>query len=197
MAFAIPKIEYNVSMLVGDSTLGDGTISGFASVVGLTVGMFARGAGIPDNSTIGSIGSGSITLADGVLATSSNTDATYEFGTKIEFDFPPIEPNGEELENNASVSKSLAGVIQVSTNFVEANRKPKFSFISPSIYAQLDTFLRTFAIYGNSFRYYDDKTTTTYFDFELDSLKINPKKQFPKGVDTYIWEVTLPIRRVL
>ncbi len=76
-------------------------------------------------------------------------------------------------------------------------RKLAFSFLSPAVYALLETFLNTSAIYGDSFRYYDDKTTSTYLDWELNDLNVSPKKLAPRGVDTYVWEVPLTFRRVL
>lgn len=197
MAFAIPKLQYKNVTLTGNTTSGSGTIAGLTSTASLAVGMFASGAGIPVGATIGSLTSNSFTLAGGVLATATATGVSIDFGNEISFDYPPKEPKGEALEVNATQSESLSGVRQVSLNNIEAKRSLTFSFLSPAIYAQLDSFLKNHALLGSSFRYFEDKTLTTYVDYELDSLKTSPKKISPRGVDLYVWELPLTFRRVL
>lgn len=194
MAFAIPRIQYKNVDTTGD-TNSNTTVSNISDTSSLEVGMFVRGSGIPDGTTVAAIGANSVTLSQAATATASGV--SLAFGYEILFDFPPVEPNGESYDTKAVISESLSGVRQVSQNHVEANRNLKFSFLSPSLYTQVDTFLTAHGLTGKSFRYYPDKTLSSYTEYELDSLKVAPKKIAPRGVDTYVWEVPLKFRRVL
>ena len=196
MAFAIPKIEYLNQSIPGTTVLGSGVVSGLTSTALLQAGMFVKGTGIPTGALIGSLTADSVTLASGVLATVTGA-ATYDFGFAVEFDYPPKEPTGEYLDAKINASESLSGVRQTSLNYIEAIRKLIFSFLSPSVYVLLDSFLRNHALQGNSFRYFEDKTLTTYTDFELSSFKITPKKIASRGENAYVWEVPLDFRRAL
>ncbi len=197
MAFPIPRIQYNNVDTTGTTAISSGTISSMATVVGLTVGMFIRGVGIPTGATIGTVGTDYVVLALGVLCTANGAGIAVACGTEIAFDYPPVEPDGEILNTDSTQSTSLSGITQTSVNYVQGVRKVKFSFVSPTIYALLDTFLRTFALLGNEFRYYDDKTTDTYTTVELNTLKATPVKITSRSATTYVWEVPLELRRAL
>lgn len=197
MAFAIPKIQYSNYDSRGSTTLGGGTITGLDSTEDIEVGMFARMVGVPTGALVGSKTASTVTLASGVLATATGADLDVAFGYEIEFEFPPIEDSGENLETKQTTSESLSGLRQVAVNYIEGIRKLKFSYLSPTKYALVATFLENSALLGETFRYYADKTLTPYVEYELDSLKVAPKKLFPRGVDTYVWEVPLNFRRVL
>jgi len=197
MAFAIPRIQYKNVDTTGDITTGNGIISTIPDTTDIEVGMFVRGTGIPDGSLVASKTGTSVTLNAPNLATATTTGVSLSFGYEILFQFPPMEKNGEILETKANTSESLSGIRQVSVNYIEENRSLVFSFLSPAIYALLDTFLRSHALFGESFRYYEDQTLNTYKDYELDKFKVTPRKLAPRGVDTYVWEVPLAFRRVL
>lgn len=197
MSFEIPKIEYKNSTSIGDTTSGSGTISNISSTEDLEAGMFITGTGIPSGATVGTVSATSIDLADGAVCTATNSDITLTFGHRIEFDFPPKEPKGEARETKATISESLSGQRQVSVNYIEGTRSLTFSFLSPAIYALLQTFLDEHALLGETFRYYEDKTLSTYVDYELDTLKVDPKKIAPRSATTYVWEVPLKFRRVV
>lgn len=197
MAFAIPKIQYKNVDTTGDTTNGSGTISDIADTSDIEVGMFIRGTGIPTGALVGSVGANSVTLADSVQCTATAGDVALAFGYEIEFDFPPVEPNGEEYETKATISQSLSGVRQVSINSVEASRDLKFSFLSPAVFARVNTFLTTWALRGEAFRYYEDKATSSFVEYELDKLKFKPRKIAPRSESTWVWEVPLSFRRTL
>lgn len=197
MAFAIPKIEYKNGSTTGTVTSGSGTLSGLESTEDIEVGMFIAGTGIPAGATVESKTDTAVVLAGGVLATVSNASVDLSFGFKIEFEYPPKEPKGEQFETNATTSISLSGIRQVSINHIEGNRSPIFSFLSQSIYELMLSFLQNHALLGESFRYYENKNSAAYLDYELDTLKVEAKKIAPKGEDVYVWEVPLKFRRVL
>lgn len=197
MAFQIPKIEYKNVDTTGDTTNGNGTIANIPDTTGIEVGMFVRGTGVPSGATVGSKTASSVTLASGALCTVTDTGVAVEFGIKIEFEYPPKEPRGEKLNTNAVVSESISGVRQVSINHIEATRNPVFSFLSPTIKALMDTFLQTHACNGEAFRYHEDKTSSSYVSYELEDLKVEPKKIAPRSDSTFSWEIPLKFRRVL
>lgn len=197
MGHAIPKLQYLNTDTVGDTTIGDGTIGSIPDTTDIVVGMFARGTGIPAGATVGTKSLNAVTLAGGVLATANGAGVAVSFGYEVEFDYPPIEDGGEELSTNATTIESLSGIRQVAVNYVDGVRKFKFSFLSPTVYALLNTFLQSHALFGNSFRYYEDKTVSLYVDSELDSLKVTPRKISSRGANLYVWEVPLNFRRVL
>lgn len=197
MAFQIPKIQYKNLDTLGTTVSGNGTISAIADTTTILPGMFVRGTGIPVGATVGTVVSGSITLANSVLATANGTNTNIAFGFEVAFDFPPIETTGEILEGKNTTSESLSGIRQVAINYIEATRSLTFSFMSQATYLLMDAFLKTHALFGNTFRYYDDGSSVTYIEYEVSTLKSQPKKIAPKGEDTYVWELALIFRRAL
>lgn len=197
MGFPIPRIQYKNVDTEGDVASGSGVINDIEDTSEIEVGMFVRAAGVPSGALVGTVGANSVTLASGVLATASNGDTPIKFGFEVLFQYPPIEETGENLEPKSTVTEALSGIRQVAEHYLEGVRKLKFSFLSQSIYTLLDTFLRTHGTKGKAFRYYADQTLDAYVDYELDALKVVPKKIAPKGVEVYVWEVPLSFRRIL
>lgn len=193
----IPRIQYKNLLITGDTTSGSDTITNIADTTELQAGMFIRGVGIPSGAVIDIVSATSVTLLGGVQATITDTGVLISVGFEILFDYPPKELLGEILEPNNTVSESLSGIRQVSTNYIEGKRDLIFSFLSNSIYLLLKTFIESHALYGKSFRYYEEKTYNDYLDYELNDFKINPKKITSKGENVYIWEVQLKFRRVI
>jgi len=117
--------------------------------------------------------------------------------TVISFDFPASSGQAQpDLEAVKKESESLSGLRQTSLFYIEETRKLKFKFVSETIHAQLATFFKSWAAKGKSFRYYPDKTLGTYENVQWDSSKMQPKVIAPVGLDTYIYEVDIPVRRV-
>ncbi len=198
MSFPIPKIEYLNSTSQGTTVLNSGVITGIPDTSVLQVGMFVKGVGIPTGALIGTIDSiAQVTLASSVVATANGTAITLDFGFAIAFDYPPKEETGEILDSKNTSSESLSGVRQTSLNYIEAIRKPIFSFLTQTIYDSVDTFLKNHALLGNSFRYFEDKTLTVYTEYELATFKTTPKKITGKTATTYVWEIPLDFRRAL
>jgi hypothetical protein len=197
MGFAIPKIEYKNTSTIGSTTSGSGEVTNVGSVDNLEVGMFVKGSGIPAGATIGTIGVLGFTLANGALATATASDVALSFGLSIEFYYPPKEPNGGTLEPKKTVSEALSGVRQTSFSSLEETRALVFSFLPHALYLTFYEFLKTWGCKGKVFRYFEDKTLTTYTEYELDGSKITPKKIASKGVDVYVWEIPLAFRRVI
>lgn len=196
MPFNIPKLQYKNISLNGNTTNSSAVITSITDTSNLEVNMFVTGTGIPSQTKILSIDSATqITLDKN--ATATNVGTSLSFGFEIEFDYPPVEPSGEVLDAKERISVSISGVRQVSVDFIEARRKLKFSFLTETIKQKVDTFMQSHGLLGKEFRYFDDKTSITYQTFEINSLKYEPKKIAPKGVDVYVWEFSTEFRRVL
>lgn len=117
--------------------------------------------------------------------------------TEISFDYPPLGDDGDLLNSKAHVSESISGMRQVSIDYIAVERDLKFTFLSETIKAQLYTFFALHALYGKSFKYFDDKNGVDFVFYELDTLKFTPKRMQGVGENAYIWELPLKLRRVL
>ncbi len=197
MAFLIPKIEYKNAATTGDTTSGSGTVANVADTSKILAGMFVKGSGIPTGTLVGTVSSTSFTLASSVHASATAAGVALAFGFAIALDYPPKEPKGEILESKSTISESLSGVRQTSVSSTEGFREFVFSFLSPAIYALFNTWLTTSALLGDSFRYFEDQTSSTYVEYSLDTLKVTPVKVTSRSATTYVWDIPLKFRRVL
>lgn len=197
MAFPIPKIEYLNGSTTGTTTNNDGTISAVADLSKVQVGMDVAGVGIPAGAKVGSIGVNSFTLAGGVLATATGSGVTLTLKHVIDFDYPPIETKGPKVSAAESISTSISGKRQVSVNHIEEKRTLELSFLSPSIFSLVNNFMRNHALYGRPFRYFDDKLSGSYIDFELAVLDFDPDKIASRSATEFVWRVPVQMRRAL
>ncbi len=195
MAFAIPKLQYLNGTSTADTTSGDEVISSVADTTDVEIGMVITGAGIPTGTTVLSKTADTITMSADATATA--VAIAIAFSHQIEFDYPPKEKAGEKLKSSSTISTSLSGIQQVATNHIEGTRKVIFSFLSPTKYLLVKTFIEEHGIYGRAFRYFENKTVDSYVEYELEKLDVEPKKIAPKGEDIYTWEIPLEFRRVL
>jgi len=194
MGFAIPKIEYaNVTKTATTANLSP-TLTSIASTVQISAGMNVRGAGIQADTKV--ISTGPTTVLMDKNATAGAT-VSIEFYFPIEFDYQPIEKNGAQLDAKERVATSISGTRQTSIDFIEENRALVFSFITESIYLLMKDFFQDWALFGKTFRYYEDKTLTPFTDYELAEYKFTPEKVAPKSVSTFVWNVPLKMRRNL
>jgi hypothetical protein len=194
MAHAIPKIHFNQKSIVGNSTNLSATLTGVLSTVGLENGMVIEGTGIPANTSIVSFTSSTITMSN--QASANQTGATFSAYKKIEFDYPPIENSGERINPQERRNVSLSGITQTSIDHIEASRTLNFSFLSETKFQEIKAFFQTWAVYGESFDYFEDKTLTSFLTYEIKNFDFSPVKIAPKGTG-YVWAVPLQIRRVI
>ncbi|MFN8741539.1 MAG: hypothetical protein ACK5YR_16560 [Pirellula sp.] len=192
-AYAIPKIEWKNQSLTATRTGGSNTLTS-VTTTNIEVGMLIEGTGIPSGTTVLSKTVSTVVMsANAISPGTSSLDFLY----RISLQYPPIEPTGAKLNTNAQISESLSGVRQVSIYNIEEIRTLSFSFLTETIKNSFDTFLKTHGCFGQSFRYFEDATLTSFNTYELEELKPTPKKIVPKGLDQYIWEYGLKFRRVL
>lgn len=116
--------------------------------------------------------------------------------TEVTFTYPPAEDGPEELEPKDRVSVSIAGIRQVSVDYIEAIRKVKFSHLTEAQRSALQTFFLSHAYLGKSFKYFDDKDSADYVEYELTS-KFSPRRIAIAGENAYFYELPMTFRRVI
>ena len=102
----------------------------------------------------------------------------------------------EQLDVSENVLVSLSGQRQVQMNFVEASKKVKFMGLSEAKVDSLKSFFLTWACFGKSFRYYEDKDSSSYVTYELAELKFLPKRTGIAGENAFTYELPFKLRRV-
>lgn len=194
MGHAIPKIHYKVFSTTGDTTSGNPTITNILDTTNIEVGMLATGAGVPAGVTVLSKTSSTVVLSANASATASGV--SLEFYFKIEFSYPPIETAAEKYLPQERRSTSLSGLTQVSLDHTEGVRELNFAFLTAALFTEVENFYLNSARYGDSFRYFEDKTLSPYTTYELKNLDWLPQKS-PAGNATYKYAVPLVFRRVV
>lgn len=190
-AHAIPKIEWKNLSLTATRTGGSNTLTS-VTTTNIEVGMLIEGTGIPAGTTVLSK-----TVSTVVMSANASNPGTSSlaFLYRIEFEFPPIEKAGEQIDSKERQSVSISGKVQTSIDFIEAKRTLNFSFLSQALYESLKSFFITHGYAARPFLYYEDKTLGASVEYELSDLKFMPTKIVPKGFD-YVWSVVLKMRRV-
>lgn len=194
MGHAIPKIHWNIIETIGDLVDTSTTIDNIPDTSEIEVGMFVTGSVIPDGATVVSKTSTSVELS--IAATGDATEDTLEFFKILEFEFPPIEKRGEILKPQERRSVALSGQTQISIDHIEAERNMIFSHLQNTLYESFKTFYDTWAVYGETFKYFDDKTSANFETYELKNFDWVPEKIASRGTN-YVWAVPLQIRRVI
>jgi len=194
MAHAIPKIHYLISSITGDTTSGSDSVSNVSDTTAVQIGMYITGTGIPAGATV--LAKTSTTIQLSANATANGTTVALETFKKIEFDFPPIEKSGEKLNPQERRSVSLSGISQVSIDYIEGIRSLNFSHLTNTLYLAFKSFYDETAVYGESFRYFDDKTLTDYIAYELRSFDWDGQKIASRGTN-YVWAVAVQFRRAV
>lgn len=117
--------------------------------------------------------------------------------TAVVFDYPPKEDNGDRFDVVERIQTSVSGVRQVQVDHTEAVRPLKFSSVSETTKSELQTFFLTHGQYGKAFRYYENKDSASYEEYELKDLKFAPKRIGIRGENLYAYEIPLTLRRVV
>ncbi len=195
MAHNVPKIQYKNYSYNGTTAIASNIITAIADTSFIEAGMFVRGTGVPTGATVVSKTSSTVTFSG--TAAAANGTVSIDYGFEIVFDYPPIESNGAQLDPKETVTTSLSGVKQVIVDYIEEFRSLNFSFLSESIKTKMDTFARYWFCLGKTFRYFDDKTSVSYIEYEAKDFKYLPVKIAPKGENIYVWKIALAFRRIL
>lgn len=192
--FAIPKIQYLNVTKSGSTTIGGYVITSMPGTSGISSEMTVRGPGIQPGTKVITVLGNSCTLSAPV---SADGVGSFEFCFEVCFDYPPKEPKGGKIDVNETVSTSLSGRRQVSVNYMEEVRSLTLGHVSPTQFSLLENFFKKHALYGREFRYFEDKSKPSFVLYELAKLEFDPVKVAPRGVDLYVWDIPMQMRRSL
>jgi hypothetical protein len=193
--YLIPAIEWDEKIITGDTTTASAVITNVPDTSEIVTGQVIYGDDIPYNSRVVSKTASTVTLDQN--ATDNNTGISISAYTRFDFEYPAQEDNGESISSNQSTTLSLTGVSQTILNYVDADRVLKFSFITKADKDILvDSFFIGWAIYGKTFRYFDDKEVNSVKNYFLESKNISPKRVVKKHPD-FLYELDFTFRRVI
>lgn len=116
--------------------------------------------------------------------------------TTIEFTYPPKDDQGESIDAKERQTTALDGTRWVKIDYWEAKRRITLSFLTEAQINALRAWYKDHASQGLFFRWYDDKTLTTFREYQIERNSFVPQKVVPVGVREFLWEVTLEFRRV-
>lgn len=190
MAFnEIPKIQWRYTQLSGLTTLGSDIISLISSTADLRVGMIVETPDFPAGTKIIDIPSANTVQVSNLATAATSSLRTYFF--EFAFRYPAETDDGESHKVKERKSVSIAGDIQRSIDHVEFKRTLEFNFLTKDEIEDLRAFWNDWAYLGNAFRYFEDKNSVSFIEYEPDDLDFDPKK-----FSATLWKWTLKVRRV-
>ena len=194
MSLLIPRLEYGEFTLVGD-THTTTTIDGIADTSRVAIGMYVSGSGVQANTTVTAKTANSVTLSLATISTLSDID--INFYKRYDFDYPTSNDSEEGFDPKEKIDTSLSGENQVLLSYVEATRNVTIGFATSTQKETLRSdFYLKWAVKGNSFRYYPDKDESTYYDYELKSYNLKPKRQIKKH-PSFLFELNFTFSRTV
>jgi hypothetical protein len=120
------------------------------------------------------------------------------YASSIEFTYPPVADDGDQLKGNTVESESLTGIRQTKLNYIEAIRNITLSFVSQAEVDELQEFFISHAALGKPFRYYTDKDESDYSLYQLDKPELSKAKvTWSSRAQAFIWTVKMSLRRII
>lgn len=193
MSLFIPRIDFAIKNFSGTTSNGSPTITGIADTSELVVGQVVKGPGIPFKSLIESKTSNSITLSED--ATEANVGEDFTAATMVEFVYPPSEDSEWQMKAVGTNTKSLSGMSQTVTQYIEETRKITFGFITSTLANSLRSTFISEALLGADFDYFEDKAVDSYESCELSTLSHTRKRQVKKH-PSFLYEFDITIRKL-
>lgn len=114
---------------------------------------------------------------------------------EIDFRYPPKEEIPEKMDSKQRISVSLAGIRQISVDYVEATRVLKFSHLNETEIAALQTFYLTHGYLGKTFKYFEDQNSINFVEYEMVN-DFSPRRMAIATANQYFYEVQITMRRV-
>lgn len=189
----IPAFEYDEQVKSATITSGSNVIT-LDSVTNIVSGQVIYGAGIPYNSRVVSIVGLDVEMSQNATASSTSS---VSFFKRIDFDYPAESDKGPQLSAIKNVTKSLSGVQQTVTNYLEEKRKISFNFVTKTLRdALIDDFSKTHLILGKPFRFLQDKEVNSHVIYESDSNSIPQDRTIKKHPD-FLYKIDFDFRRAL
>jgi hypothetical protein len=193
--FWIPKIEWAETTKTGDTTNGNPTIGNLTSTADIFVGMNVSGSGIPLDAQVISKTANSVTLNTDAISSASSVSLVFKF--VHEFIYPPVSDTEEKFNPRNTASRSLSGLSQVVTNYIEVERNLEFGFINQTDADKLkEKFYLLWASKGNEFTYWPDKDEAPFYIYELSDYSFERVRQIKKHPN-FKYLMTFKFRRSL
>lgn len=194
----IPKIQWLKNTADGTSAVSSDTITGVADTTSIQAGMFIRGTGIPDGTTVLSTTASTIVMSAQATAAGTNT---FNLGFEIEFELPPAkDPFNQGVNWKGKVTVSKNGAIQRLTDYLEESYKVDFSHIPEALKNSVENFVINHMILGRQFSYFTDKqedTSELIVEASQRFTKFEPKIITRKGAGkSFLYKFKLEFRRL-
>ncbi len=189
-----PRLEWNdVSGLTGTLVSGTPNVTLISSTAALRVGMILSGVGIPSGTRIVSKTLTSVVMSQN--ATASGSAISLVFYERYDFEYPPKADSEEKTKPQQKITTSLSGLQQIQTDFLEFERDLEFWFLNQTDADLLkDTFHNSYAVFGNSFRYYPDQDDSVVLTYILNKFDFKRDRQVKKHPD-FLYKIQFSFRR--
>ena len=189
----IPRLEWNEKSVTATRTITNPTLSAISSTAEINVGMIASGTGIPTDAVVISKTVNSVTLS--ADATSSG-NSVVTFTERFDFQYPPKTDSEEDLQPSQTITTSLSGLKQYSTQHLEATRELEFDLVRQVDANRLRNEFYFYGYTGNSFKYYQDKDVASFETMELDMKSFQRKRRTSSG-GLFFYMIKFSMRRVI
>ena len=166
-----PKIEYDGHTVA--ITLSDSSDIVLGNTVGLEEGMRFDSLQLGDCEILEILNTTSFKINK--TATSDWTESVY-VRKIIEFEYPPQKDDTEKLKVKKHERVSLAGVRQVSVDYIEMQQKFDFDFLPIEKINEIKNFYLEWASLGKSFFYFPDKDSAQNIEYEARTLDLTTKR---------------------
>lgn len=194
MSLLIPRIDFSIKNFTGTTTISSDVITAVPDTSEIVVGQVIKGTGIPFQSIVLSKTSNSVTISED--ATAANTAIALTAATMVEFVYPPSDDSEWQMKAVGTKVKSISGLSQVVTQYIEETRKLTFGFITHTVMNNLRSTFFTESLNGNKFHYFEDKAVNSYETCEFDVLSHSRKRQVKKHPN-FLYEFDMTIRKAV
>lgn len=194
MSLLIPRIDFSIKNFIGTTSIASPVITAVPDTSEIVAGQVIKGTGIPFQTTVLSKTVNSITLSED--ATAANVGEDFTAATMVEFVYPPSGDSEWEMKAVGTNTKSVSGVSQVVTQYIDETRKLTFGFILQSLMDSLRSTFFTESLNGEQFHYFQDKAVDSYETCEFSSLSHSRKRQVKKHPN-FLYEFDVTIRKAL
>lgn len=196
MANFIPRLEWNDITIQGAATLDSEVITLVTNTTKVKVGMVIDHPVFPPDTYVISKTSNTVTASNKAGATSAGI--VFDLFERLDFIYPSVKSAEPFYDPTQTITDSVAGVRQVITNNVIVKVDLEFRFLTNELKEKIrDNWYLPWALYGNSFRYFESKDEAGYHEYELDNFDFKPVRDFPDGSGNFRYKYPLKLRRVL
>jgi len=117
----------------------------------------------------------------------------------IEFDYPPNDDfRNQNYVADAKETVSSNGRSQTQFNYMENNFNLVFTFISEAIKLKMDLFFKTHGLLGKEFKYFEDKSLTTFKTVRINSKNYTPSILFPTNVpNEFVYQIKIAFTELI